>query len=180
MLPGRCHKDGWGNGRISLALAEELGVIDRSMILCYEAIEFEPTPPASVLQFDHIRRILKEEIRLAPLTYGVMGNAQQPIMRLPNIYFFARGTWDPSYLDRSDDEVLRDCADFLGGPREELALGLEVSRTAAREPAPGSAGTPPPSPAERRAGLVPPGRGQTLHGDPGGPDGEPHRRIGSH
>ena len=122
MLPGRCHKDGWGNGRINLALAEELGVIDRSMILCYEAIEFEPTSPASVLQFDLIRRILKEELYLAPMAYGVMGNAQQPIMRLPNIYFFARGSWDPAYLNRSDDDVLKDFADFLGGPREELAL----------------------------------------------------------
>jgi hypothetical protein len=125
MLPGRCHKDGWGNGRINLALAEELGVLDRSMILCYEAIEFEPTSPASVLQFDLIRRILKQESRLAPLTYGVMGNAQQPIMRLPNIYFFARACWDLAYLDRSDDEVLKDCADFLGGPRDDLALAWQ-------------------------------------------------------
>ncbi len=125
MLPGRCHKDGWGNGRINLALAEDLGVLERSMILCYEAIEFEPTSPASVLQFDLIRRILKEESRLAPLAYGVMGNAQQPIMRLPNIYFFARASWDLAYLDRTDDEVLRDCADFLGGPREDLALAWQ-------------------------------------------------------
>jgi hypothetical protein len=120
LMPGRSHRDGWANGRINVALAEELGLIDRSMIICYEAIEFEPTPPASSLQFDAIRRIIKEELHLAPTAAGVMGNAQQPIMVLPNIYFFARGSWDPKYLDRSDEQVLRDFADFLGGPADLL------------------------------------------------------------
>jgi hypothetical protein len=50
----------------------------------------------------------------------VMGNAQQPIMVLPNLYLFARGSWDPAYLDRSDQEVLRDLAGFLGGPADLL------------------------------------------------------------
>ena len=90
------------------------------MLLCYEAIEFEPTVPAAVLQFDLIRRILKEELRLAPRAAGVMGNAQQPIMMLPSLYLFARGSWDPAYLDKSDERVLRDFAEFLGGPADLL------------------------------------------------------------
>ena len=120
MIPGRSHKDGWANGRINVALAEELGLVERSMILCYEAVEFEPTPPASFLQFDDIRRILKEESRLASRAYGVMANAQQPIMTLPNMYLFARGSWDLAYLDRSDEQILRDLATFLGGPADVL------------------------------------------------------------
>ncbi|HOY57853.1 MAG TPA: hypothetical protein PK640_06920 [Verrucomicrobiota bacterium] len=120
MLSGRSHEHDFANGRINLALAEELGLVERSMILCYEAIEFEPTPPAAVLQFGAIRRILREELRLAPKAAGVMGNAQQPIMVLPNIYFFARASWNPAYLDRSDDEVLHDFAAFLGGPADLL------------------------------------------------------------
>lgn len=120
MLPGRSHAHGFANGRINLALAEELGLVERSTLLCYEAIEFEPSPPAATLQFDPIRRILKEELRLAPQAAGVMGNAQQPIMVLPNIYLFARGSWDPAYLNRTDQEVLRDFAGFLGGPADLL------------------------------------------------------------
>ncbi len=120
MLPGRSHAHGFANGRINVALAEGLGLVERSTILCYEAIEFEPCPPAAMLQFDAIRRILKEEMRLAPKAAGVMGNAQQPIMVLPNLYLFARGSWDPAYLDRSDQEVLGDLAGFLGGPTELL------------------------------------------------------------
>ncbi len=120
MLPGRSHAHGFANGRVNVALAEELGLLERSTLLCYEAIEFEPSPPAAVLQFDAIRRILKEELRLAPRAAGVMGNAQQPVMVLPNIYLFARGAWDPASLERSDDEVLRDFAVFLGGPADLL------------------------------------------------------------
>jgi hypothetical protein len=133
MLPGRSHDHGFGNGRTNIALTEELGLIERSMILCYEAVEFEPSPPGAALQFNAIRRILKEELHLAPRAAGVMANAQQPIMVLPNIYLFARGSWDPAYLDRSDEHVLRDLAEFLGGPADLLlpawqCLILELDR----------------------------------------------------
>jgi hypothetical protein len=121
LLPGRSYRDGHANGRINIALCEELGLIPRSTILCYEAIEFEPTPPASVLQFETIRRNLREEGRHAQTAEGVFGNAQQPVMVLPNLYFFARGAQDLSYLDTPDEEVLGDLASLLGGPPELLA-----------------------------------------------------------
>lgn len=140
MLPGRSQRDGWANGRINVALAEQLDLVERSTILCYEAIEFEPSPPAATLQFDAIRRILKEELHLAPRAAGVMGNAQQPIMVLPNIYLFARGCWEPAYLDRSDADVLRDFAGFLGGPADLLVpawqcLTLQLDRLPKNLPA---------------------------------------------
>jgi hypothetical protein len=120
MLPGRSHRVNWANGRVNILLADSLGLMNRSTILCYEAIEFEPAPPAAILQFDHIRRILKEESAYAGSVLGVFGNAQQPVMVLPNLYFFSRGSEDFSYLDKTSQEVLNDFADFLGGPRELL------------------------------------------------------------
>jgi hypothetical protein len=120
LLPGRSYRDGHANGRINVAFAEELGLIPRSTLFCYEAVEFEPTPPASVLQFDIIRRNLREESRFAASAEGVFGNAQQPVMVLPNLYFFARASRDLSYLDTPDEQVLRDLAAFLGGPPELL------------------------------------------------------------
>ncbi|NLF07009.1 MAG: hypothetical protein GX594_03385, partial [Pirellulaceae bacterium] len=42
-------------------------------------------------------------------------------MVLPNVYFFARAAREPSYLDRSDEDVLTDFAEFLGGPPDLLA-----------------------------------------------------------
>jgi len=115
LLPGRSHRDGWANGRVNIEVAEQAGLIPRSTLLCYEAIEFEPTPPAAVLQFDLIRKVLKEEGKFAGRALGVMGNAQQPVMVLPNLYYFARGAADLSYLEKPQDDVLAELARELGG-----------------------------------------------------------------
>lgn len=133
LLPGRHIREGRGNGRTMLALTEEAGLTERAVLLCYEIIEYEPTPPAVVLQFDDIRRVLRQEAPLLAKARGVMGNAQQPILALPNLYFFARATKDTAYLDRDDESILRELADFLGGDPAVLLpawrcldLGLEA------------------------------------------------------
>lgn len=114
VMPGRSHREGWANGRVNIELAEKAGVMSRSTLMCYEAIEFEPTPPAAALQFDHIRRMLKEESGLAGAARGVFGNGQQPVMVLPNLYFFGHGAADAAYLDKPEREVLADFARELG------------------------------------------------------------------
>jgi hypothetical protein len=114
LLPGRSHREGWANGRVPVAETEKAGLMSRSTIMCYEAIEFEPTPPAAVLQFDLIRRVLKQESRFANLARGVFGNGQTPVLVLPNLYFFGRGAADLSYLEKPDREVLADLARELG------------------------------------------------------------------
>ena len=86
----------------------------------YEAIEYEPSVPGSKLQFADIRRMLRNEAPYAATADGVFGNAQQPVMVLPNLYFFARASADLSYLDTPDQEVLGDFADLLGGDRALL------------------------------------------------------------
>jgi hypothetical protein len=120
LLPGRSIRENWANGRVNIALAEEVGLIPRSTLLLYEAIEYEPSIPGSNLQFADIRRMLRDEAKYAAAADGVFGNAQQPVMVLPNLYFFARAAADLSYLDTPDEEVLGDLADLLGGPRELL------------------------------------------------------------
>ena len=62
-----------------LLRVEKSGVMSRCTLMCYEPIEFEPTPPAALLQFDPIRRVLKQESRFAGTARGVFGNGQQPI-----------------------------------------------------------------------------------------------------
>lgn len=114
LLPGRSHSEGWANGRVPVAETERAGLLSRSTLLCYEAIEFEPTPPAAVLQFDLIRQVLKQESQLSAAARGVFGNGQTPVLVLPNLYFFGRGAADLSYLDKPDNEVLADLARELG------------------------------------------------------------------
>jgi hypothetical protein len=115
LMPGRSHREGWANGRTPIALTERAGMMGQATLMCYEAIEFEPTPPAGVLQFDLIRQALRQEGASAGVARGVFGNAQQPVMVLPNLYFFARAAADLRYLDRPDTEVLADFAQALGG-----------------------------------------------------------------
>lgn len=120
LLPGRSFREGHANGRINMELSKAAGLLDRSTLLLYEIIEFEPTPPAAVLQFADVRRVMKEELARSPGARGCFGNAQQPIMVLPNLYLFARGAAEPAYLDQPDETVLTDLADLLGGPPELL------------------------------------------------------------
>lgn len=119
LLPGR-SAEGHANGRINIDLAAEAGLLDRSTLLTYEAIEFEPSLPAAVLQFDLIRNMLRKELPHAAVARGCFGNAQQPVMVLPNLYFYARSAADPAYLARPDEKVLADLAELLGGPPELL------------------------------------------------------------
>ena len=114
LLSGRSHREDWANGRVPVAETERAGLMPRSTIFCYEAIEFEPSEPAAAIQFDLIRQALKQEAQFSSVAKGVFGNAQQPVMVLPNLYFFARGAADHGYLEKSDSEVLADFARELG------------------------------------------------------------------
>lgn len=120
LLPGRSMNERGANGRVNIELTESLGLMPRATIMCYEAIEFEPSVPAAALQLNEIRYVLKQESKYAGSAVGVFGNAQQPVMVLPNLYFFSRGAHDLAYLDRANRDVLGDLADFLGGPKELL------------------------------------------------------------
>ena len=120
LLPGRSIRDGWGNGRINFELVEEAGLVARSTLMTYEIIEFEPTPPAFVIQFDDIRRVVGEEMRYAGTAKGIFGNAQQPVSALHNLIYFARCAKDPSWLEKPDDEVLHAIARLLGGDASVL------------------------------------------------------------
>jgi hypothetical protein len=119
LLPGR-SAEGHANNRINIRLAAENGLLERSTLMTYEAIEFEPSLPAAVLQFDLIRDVLRKELPHAAAARGCFGNAQQPVMVIPNLYFYARCAIEPSYLSRPDEKVLADLAELFGGPPELL------------------------------------------------------------
>jgi hypothetical protein len=129
LLPGRSIREGHANGRINIELTEEADLLDRSTLLTYEIIEFEPTPPAFVIQFDDIRRVIRQEERYSAIVRGIMGNAQQPITSLHNLFYFARCTSMPNWIDKSDDEILHSLADFLGGNAEILVPAWTVAHT---------------------------------------------------
>jgi len=108
--------------------AEKLDLAPRSTMLCYESVEYEPSAPASKIQFDEIRATLRDGRAFVGQSRGLFCNSETPLLVLPNVYFFARGAADPAYLEKSDEVVLRDFAGFLGGPPELLAPALNCLR----------------------------------------------------
>ena len=133
LLPGRSIREGHANGRINMDLVSQAGLLDRSTLMLYEIIEFEPSVPSARLQLADVRRVIREELTRSSAARGCFGNAQQPVMVLPNLYLFGRGAQDPAYLDQPDEKVLGDLARLLGGPPELLVpawscLGLPLER----------------------------------------------------
>jgi hypothetical protein len=129
LLPGRSNREGQANGRINFELVAGAGLLDRSTLLTYEIIEYEPTPPAFILQLDDIRRVIRQELPLVPEVRGIMGNAQQPVTALHNLFYFAQCTCDPAWLDWTNEEVLNAFAKFLGGNPEVLVPALSSAHT---------------------------------------------------
>jgi hypothetical protein len=138
---------------------EGQGMSRQSVVFCYEAVEFEPVPPAPTLQFADIRRIVgEEEGHLKEQVRGWFANAQQPVMVLPNLFYFQRCIADRSYLGRTEEEVLRELAALLGAPAEAWVaawscLGRDL------------AGLPPDLPARLRSARL---RGPAASELPGG------------
>lgn len=127
LLPGRHLTEKRGNGRQVLELVDRASLMDRSTLMLYEIIECEPSPPAFVNQFEDIRRVIRQEMKYARQARGVFGNAQQPIVVLQNLFYFAKCTGDAIWLDKSDDEVFAAYAEFLGGDTRVLAPALNCA-----------------------------------------------------
>ncbi len=115
VLPGRHATTQHHNYRRCIEAVEATGLVGEAVTFLYQAIEFEPIPPAIEPAFERIRSMMRQEAAGIRSGRGVFGNAQQPLLQLPNLWFFARAARDPAYLDRRDDEVFVDLATFLGG-----------------------------------------------------------------
>jgi hypothetical protein len=104
----------------NLKTAREFNRLDRSVFFPYGAVETEPAPPMTVIKYATIRDRYRA-LAAYPGIAGVMGNAQTPLVQLPNIHFFAELAWNPAYAERRDREGFRDLAAKLY-PRVALEL----------------------------------------------------------
>jgi hypothetical protein len=115
VLPGRHANPERHNRRCSLEATAAAGLGSDAVTFLYEAIECEPVPPVVEPAFARIRAMMRQEAAGIAAGRGVFGNAQQPLLQLPNLWFFARAARDTAYLDQADEQVLADLAAFLGG-----------------------------------------------------------------
>jgi len=157
VLPGRHATTEHGNYRRCIEAVEATCMASVAVTFLYQAIEFEPIPPAIEPAFERIRAMIRQEAAGIRAGRGVFGNAQQPLLQLPNLWFFARAARDPAYLERTDAEVFADLAAFLGGDPALLSPAWR-SLTA------GLAELPPDLPQRLRAGRL----GLSANDLPGG------------
>ena len=164
LLPGR-SAEGHANKRVNIDLTAAAGLLERSTLLTYEAIEFEPSLPSAVLQFDLIRNMLRKELPHAAVTRGCFGNAQQPVMVIPNLYFYARCAAEPSYLSRPDEQVA--FGRFVRRAARTSRASVVLPAAGARSPAGRSAEATADGHAHWRGSPIHPWRSGPVSFDPG-------------
>ncbi len=123
--------------RESLDVISKYALLPRTTWFPYGAIEGEPHSPYTVLRLQEIRDAFST-IADYPQVTGVMGNAQTPLVQLPNLVFFHRKAWHKEY-DGTPRQILSDAARSIF-PRiaDELAsawLALSEQDDAATEDA---------------------------------------------
>ena len=94
-------------------------VLDKTVFLPYETIEGEPSYPGTNLDMGRIRSALQVAASYPELK-GVMANVQTPLLQFPKLYYWNMAAWDPSYLGRTDKEVLLDLAELIYPSHAEL------------------------------------------------------------
>ena len=103
-----------------LTVCRELEVLDKTVLLPYGFIEFEPSFPGTNVAIDGLRAALETVISFSGELAGMMGNVQTPLLQIPHVGFFLRALWEPGSLRRSESQVLRDAADALSPAHGEL------------------------------------------------------------
>ncbi len=117
----------------NLAVCREAGLLGKTVFLPYSLIEDEPSYPATNLSLEGIRGELGTHAGSSPGLRGVMGNAQTPLIQLPNVYFLSAWCDDPASVGGSAREVLRELCRAVYPARAEL---LADSYLALGEPDP--------------------------------------------
>ena len=96
-----------------LPMCREEGFGERTILLPYGTIEFEPAYPHSNVQIDAIRGMFNGPDAHSPGLPGFMGNMQTPLLQFPNMFFFTSVLSDFDYRNRSEKDVLLDLAGLL-------------------------------------------------------------------
>lgn len=112
----------WGliSGQTSyLPICDTEGVLGKTVFLPYGTIEGEPAYPVTNLRLREIRAnlgVLPDYKGIG----GVMGNAQTPLLQLPDVYFYLASLWDFGYLQSPDRQVFLDLSGLLYPDNREL------------------------------------------------------------
>ncbi len=103
-----------------LPMCRNEGFVEKTVLLPYGTIEFEPAYPHTGVKIDAIRGTLNSGDARSPDIAGIMGNVQTPLIQFPNLYYFTSACCDRAYLDRSERDVMLELAGHLYPEQKEL------------------------------------------------------------
>ena len=111
-----------------LQSARDEGVLAKTVLMPYGAIEGEPSFPRTNLPLDPVRKVV-DLLAEYPGVSGIMGNNQTPLLQLPRTHHVLASAWRYEYRKKSDLEVLQDLAEQLyPGQAQLVADGYAALR----------------------------------------------------
>ena len=96
-----------------LPICREAGFAERTVLMPYGTIEFEPAYPQTNVQIGAIRDMYNGPDAQSTDVAGLMGNMQTPLLQFPNMFFFTSVLADADYRNRSEREVLEELAGYI-------------------------------------------------------------------
>ncbi len=103
-----------------LPICREAGFAERTVLMPYGTIEFEPAYPQTNVQIGAIRDMYNGPDAQSTDVAGLMGNMQTPLIQFPNMFFFTSVLADADYRNRSEREVLEELAGYIYPDHREL------------------------------------------------------------
>eukprot|EP00746_Dinoflagellata_sp_MGD_P140633 gnl/MRDRNA2_/MRDRNA2_73853_c0_seq1.p1 gnl/MRDRNA2_/MRDRNA2_73853_c0~~gnl/MRDRNA2_/MRDRNA2_73853_c0_seq1.p1 ORF type:complete len:654 (-),score=83.53 gnl/MRDRNA2_/MRDRNA2_73853_c0_seq1:455-2206(-) len=94
-------------------------VLNKTIFLEYNAIESEPSFPATNLGFDGLNGVFQTAAKYPELE-GIMGNNMLALLQLPRTFYFFKAAWDTTYTQQTEYQALLDLGEQLYPEQKEL------------------------------------------------------------
>lgn len=93
-------------------VVDELGLAGRTVYYPYGAVEHEPSLPFTMVVPEELTDALNVPERVGHIR-GAMGNAQTPMVQLPNIYYFTRAAWNMNLRAADRETAMKELARLI-------------------------------------------------------------------
>jgi len=112
-----------------LPMCREMGVLGKTVLLPYGAIEDEPSYPTTNVNIDAVHGAIERMVPYASELAGVMGNVQTPLLQFPHVYGYLNALWDLEARHTPQRDVLLQVAALLYPERKEIVADAWLALT---------------------------------------------------
>ncbi len=110
-----------------LPMCREMGVLGKTILLPYGAIEDEPSYPTTNVNIDAVHGAIERMLPFAGELAGVMGNVQTPLLQFPHVYGYLSALWNLEARHTPQRDVLLQVAALLYPERKEVVANAWVA-----------------------------------------------------